>query len=56
MAKRKGGSLTSLQNQKKRLRAQIAGVKKKKRDAQRAVKLRNEVASLRRQLSTKRKK
>jgi hypothetical protein len=57
MAKRKtGGSLTSLQNQKKRLRAQLAAKKKKVRDAQKAAKLKREVASLKKQLSKRKGK
>jgi|CXWL01.1.fsa_nt_gi hypothetical protein len=50
MAKRKSsGSIAGLLNQKKRLKAQIAAKKKKVKDAQRANKLRREVASLQKQ-------
>ena len=58
MAKRKsgGGSVTALQNQKKRLKAQLTAINKRKRDAAKAAKLKREVASLKKQVSGKKKK
>ena len=53
MAKRKsGGSVAGLQKTKASLRAKISAIKKKKKDAQRAAKLKREVDSLRNQLKT----
>lgn len=51
MAKKKsGGSVAGLQKQKSALKAKISAIKKKKKDAQRAAKLRREVESLKGQL------
>lgn len=57
MAKRKsGGSIAGLTKQKAALRAKISANKKRVRDAQRAAKLRREVASLKNKLKNTAKK
>lgn len=56
MAKKRGGSVAGLLNQKKRLRAQLTAINKKKREAQRATKLRRELDSLKGKVKTARKR